>query len=228
MNLPLSAHDLDEIRSLHIDKIDVSQPALYQEDTWRPYFERLRREDPVHRCEGGMYGDYWSITRYQDILNVDTNHQLFSSDASVGGITLRNVPMDARRPSFISMDPPKHDEQRRVVSPIVAPMNLQKLSATIRQRVGDILDGLPRGETFDWAERVSTELTTQMLATLFDFPFEERRKLTWWSDVAICDVQMPPGRREDGLEAAIEIRRVVPKDSQISLEVVGVTTNSTL
>ena len=183
MNLPLSANSLEEIRALHIDKIDVSQPALYQEDTWRPYFERLRREDPVHRCKGGMYGDYWSITRYQDILAVDTDYKLFSSDASVGGITLRSVPPDARRPSFISMDPPKHDEQRRVVSPIVAPMNLQKLSATIRERAGKILDDLPRGETFDWAERVSTELTTQMLATLFDFPFEDRNRLTYWSNV---------------------------------------------
>ncbi len=189
MNLPLSANRLAEIRALHIGKIDVSQPALYQEDTWRPYFERLRREDPVHRCEGGLYGDYWSITRYQDILNVDTNHRLFSSDASVGGITLRSVPVDARRPSFISMDPPKHDEQRRVVSPIVAPMNLQKLSATIRERAGNILDGLPRGETFDWAERVSTELTTQMLATLFDFPFEDRNKLTYWSNVATVNTR---------------------------------------
>ena len=189
MNVPLSAETLEQIQSLRLDRIDVSQPALYQNDTWRPYFERLRREDPVHRCEGGMYGDYWSITRYRDILHVDTSHQLFSSDASVGGIVLRDVPMDSRRPSFIAMDPPKHDEQRRVVSPIVAPMNLQKLSATIRERAGTILDELPRAETFDWVERVSTELTTQMLATLFDFPFADRQLLTYWSNVATVNTR---------------------------------------
>jgi len=99
------------------------------------------------------------------------------------------VAMDYRRPSFISMDQPKHDEQRKVVSPIVAPMNLQKLSGTIRERTGRILDGLPRDETFDWVDRVSIELTTQMLATLFDFPFEERRMLTYWSNVATVNTR---------------------------------------
>jgi cytochrome P450 len=85
---------------------------------------------------------------------------------------------------FIAMDPPKHDKQRKVVSPIVAPENLERLEGTIRSRAAKMLDELPVGETFDWVDRVSIELTTQMLATLFDFPFEERRKLTRWSDVA--------------------------------------------
>jgi cytochrome P450 len=109
---------------------------------------------------------------------------VFSSDAFNGGITLKDVPPDLRRPSFIAMDPPKHDQQRLVVSPIVAPGNLAQLSGTIRERAGRILDGLPRGETFDWVDHVSVELTTQMLATLFDFPFDERRKLTYWSNIA--------------------------------------------
>ena len=189
MNAPVHADPHEHANSVPLDQIDVSNPHLYQQDSWRPYFERLRREDPVHWCDHGMYGAYWSITRYRDIMAVDTNHHAFSSDALMGGIVLRDVPMDFRRPSFISMDPPKHDEQRRIVSPIVAPANLQNLSSTIRERAGRILDGLPRGETFDWVDRVSIELTTQMLATLFDFPFEERRKLTYWSNVATVNTR---------------------------------------
>jgi len=167
-----------------LDEIDVSNPFLYQDNTWEPFFARLRRDDPVHYTRDGIYGSFWSITKYRDIMAVDTNHQVFSSDAMLGGIVIRDVPMDSRRPSFISMDPPKHDEQRKVVSPIVAPGNLQNLSGTIRERAGRILDSLPIGETFDWVDRVSIELTTQMLATLFDFPFEQRRTLTYWSNVA--------------------------------------------
>ena len=177
------------VASLPLDQIDVSQPQLYQDDTWRPYFARLRREDPVHLTENGMYGRYWSVTRYKDIMAVDANHKAFSSDAFQGGIVLRDLPVDMRRPSFISMDPPKHDEQRKTVAPIVAPGNLAKLSATIRERAGRILDSLPRGEVFDWVDLVSVELTTQMLATLFDFPFEERRKLTYWSNVATVNTR---------------------------------------
>ena len=189
MNAPVNFDPREDAWSLPLDKIDVSQPRLYQDDIWQPYFERLRREDPVHWCENGMYGSYWSVTRYHDIMQVDTNQKVYSSDAMMGGIVLRDTPMDFRRPSFISMDQPKHDEQRKVVSPVVAPGNLQRLSDTIRERTRRVLDELPRGETFDWVDRVSVELTTQMLATLFDFPFEERRKLTYWSNVATVNTR---------------------------------------
>jgi cytochrome P450 len=175
--------------AMPIGDIDPSHPALYRDDSWEPYFARLRRDDPVHWTPGGMYGAYWSVTKYRDIMAVDTDHRTFSSDAMMGGIVLRDVPMDFRRPSFISMDPPKHDAQRKVVAPIVAPANLANMSGTIRERVRRILDGLPRGEAFDWVDRVSVELTTQMLATLFDFPFEDRRRLTYWSNVATVNTR---------------------------------------
>jgi cytochrome P450 len=189
MNAPVSADVREVAWSIPLDRIDVGQPSLYQDDVWEPYFERLRRDDPVHWCENGMYGAYWSVTKYKDIMQVDTSQKTYSSDAMMGGIVLRDTPVDFRRPSFISMDQPKHDEQRRVVSPVVAPGNLQRLSGTIRERTQRVLDGLPRGEVFDWVDRVSIELTTQMLATLFDFPFEERRRLTYWSNVATVNTR---------------------------------------
>ena len=193
MNAPVAVEptgdDQRDAWSIPLEQIDVSNPHLYQDDKWQPYFARLRRDDPVHYTKDGMYGSFWSVTKYRDIMQVDTSQKVFSSDAMLGGIVIRDVPMDFRRPSFIAMDPPKHDDQRKVVAPIVAPMNLQKLAGTIRERAGRILDGLPRGETFDWVDRVSIELTTQMLATLFDFPFEERRTLTRWSNVATVNTR---------------------------------------
>jgi cytochrome P450 len=209
MNAPVNVDAREDAYAIPLDRIDVSQPRLYQEDIWHPYFERLRREDPVHWCEKGMYGSYWSVTKYKDIMVVDTNQRVFSSDAMMGGIVLRDTPMDYRRPSFISMDQPKHDEQRKVVSPVVAPGNLQRLSGTVRERTQRVLDGLPRGEPFDWVDRVSIELTTQMLATLFDFPFEERRKLTYWSNVATVNTRAgteidSDEKREAVLQQAME------------------------
>ncbi len=164
--------------------LNPADPALFYTDSIWPYFARLRREDPVHYCPESEYGPYWSITKYKDIMAVDTNHQVFSSEAHLGGITIRDARQDFRLPMFIAMDPPKHDAQRKVVSPIVAPENLAKLEVVIRERMQGILDSLPRNETFNWVDLVSVELTTQMLAILFDFPFAERRKLTHWSDVA--------------------------------------------
>ena len=167
--------------AMPLDQIDLSDAERFRDNTMWPYFERIRREDPVHYTAENEFGPYWSVTKYNDILAVDTNHGVFSSE---GGITIADEREDFKLPMFIAMDPPKHDVQRKVVSPIVAPFNLALMEPIIRERAGKILDELPIGEPFDWVDRVSIELTTQMLATLFDFPWEDRRKLTRWSDVA--------------------------------------------
>jgi cytochrome P450 len=167
--------------SLPLEDINPAQPALFESDTHWPTFERLRKEDPVHYTRESAFGPYWSITKYNDIMAVDTNHQVFSSER---GITIGSSPEgEGPLPMFIAMDPPKHDVQRKAVTPVVAPDNLLRLEPVIRERAGLILDSLPIGEEFDWVDKVSIELTTMTLATLFDFPFEQRRKLTRWSDV---------------------------------------------
>ena len=194
---------IDEARALAystpLEQFNPGDPEHFRTDTHGPWFERLRAEDPVHWCRDSEFGPYWSITKYNDIMAVDTNHGTFSSEAALGGITIRDAAPQLRRPSFISMDPPKHDAQRKAVSPIVAPANLASMEPIIRERAAKVLDALPIGETFDWVDRVSVELTTQMLATLFDFPFEQRRRLTRWSDVATT--QPMPGALVESEEA---------------------------
>ncbi len=171
----------EHVDDLPLDQIDVSNPELFRTDSHWAYFRRLRREDPVHRGVSPLFGPYWSVTRFRDIMAIEANHQDFSS---ADGIVLADRPEDFQTVNFISMDPPKHDVQRKTVQGVVAPVNLARLEGTIRERAARILDGLPVGEEFNWVDRVSVELTTQMLATIFDFPFEERRKLTYWSDMA--------------------------------------------
>ncbi len=164
-----------------LDKIDLSDPGLFEQDAWRPYFARLRSEDPVHYLADSDFGPFWSITRFEDIVAVDRNHEAFSSAPFV----MIGDPTDGFiNQNFISMDPPEHDVQRAAVQPVVAPQNLAEMEGVIRGKVIDILDGLPIGETFNWVEQVSINLTTQMLAVLFGFPFEQRHKLTYWSDLA--------------------------------------------
>src|SRR5580693_365497 len=170
---------------------DVSDPRLYREDSWRPHFTRLRRQDPVHRHEQSPYGPYWSVTRYADIMRVELDPGTYSSASELGGIQVADQPKGQERPNFIRMDPPGHTAQRRTVAPIVTPSNLANFETLIRERTSAVLDALPRNEVFDWAERVSVDLTNMMLATLFDFPWEDRMKLSWWSDVAIANINSP-------------------------------------
>ncbi|MBN9583010.1 MAG: cytochrome P450 [Afipia sp.] len=170
--------------AMPLSEFHPGAPKLFYDDTLWPYFERLRQEEPVHFCTTCPVGDYWSVTRYNDIMHVDTNPAIFSSDVRLGGIGLRDVGENYSWPSFIAMDEPKHGPQRKTVQPMFTPAHLDRLAVLIRERATLILDNLPRNETFNWVERVSVELTTQMLATLFDFPWEDRRKLTRWSDLA--------------------------------------------
>ncbi|MEW6017943.1 MAG: cytochrome P450 [Pseudomonadota bacterium] len=187
-----AAGEVAEAYVTPLAELNPARPERFQNDTIWPVFERLRREDPVHLTESSQFGRYWSITRWEDILAVDTNHEDFSS---ADGITLVDqVALEEQtkalgdRPQrrgagFITMDEPEHGPQRKAVSPTVAPGNIAKMSPIVRERAGQILDSLPIGEEFDWVDKVSKELTAMTLATLFDFPFEERRKLTFWSDV---------------------------------------------
>jgi cytochrome P450 len=191
-----------------LTSIDVSDPRLYQDDTWHGLFAQLRRDDPVHYCEASPFGPYWSVTCYDDIFAVELDHANYSSSSELGGIQITDQPKGREIPNFLRMDPPGHTAQRRTVAPIVAPSNLANFEALIRKRTSDVLDALPRNETFDWAERVSTDLTNMMLATLFDFPWEDRMKLTWWSDVAVANVASPEAVVHSDDERFAELTRM--------------------
>lgn len=169
-----------------LDEINVVDVELWRNDTIWPYFDRLRRDDPVHLhpADHHVDGAFWSITRFNDIIAIDSDHQTFSSEPT---IFLEEQMEGFELPAFIQMDPPRHDQQRKTVMPVVSPQNLAAMESLIRSRVQATLDSLPIGEKFDWVDKVSIELTGQMLATLFDFPFEDRRKLTYWSDMATAD-----------------------------------------
>ena len=177
-----------------LEQIDFSDPRMFLEDSWHAYFARLRDESPVHYQAESPFGPFWSITRFDDIVAVDSNFQDFSSEPV---IVIGDPPEDSPLDMFIAMDPPKHDVQRRAVQSVVAPKNLAQMESLIRSRVADILDGLPVGETFNWVDDVSINLTTQMLATLFDFPFEERSKLTYWSDMATSAPEIAGGNSDE-------------------------------
>jgi cytochrome P450 len=168
------------LKDFHVADLDH-----FTSDTHWPWFERLRAEDPVHYCADSEFGPYWSVTRFEDIIAVDSNHGAFSSDSERGGIAINDAFEPRARASFISQDPPTHDAQRRVVTPMFSSPSMMNLEPLIRERAAKILDELPIGETFDFVDKVSIELTSQMLATLFDFPFEDRRLLPRASDLIL-------------------------------------------
>ena len=231
--------DVPEATELALEEINPLNPHLFRENRWQDHFRRLRREDPVHFNELGSAGRYWSLTRWEDIREAESDAETFSS---AHGITLgppvtSELAQSVQLMAFISMDPPEHGKQRRTVHPMLTLNSLRNLEPLIRERAIGVLDSLPEGETFDWVDSVSVELTTLMLATLFDFPLEDRRKLTRWSDV-VTSIPEPGGvvessaqRREElgecleYFEALWQQRRENPGHDLVSMLVHGEATS---
>lgn len=196
------------VEDVALADIDVSNPFLYRQGRWQSYFERLRNEAPVHFQPSSPFGPFWSVTRHADIIAVDRNHDVFSAEPF---IIIGTPPRFLDIEMFIAMDPPRHDQQRAAVQGVVAPKNLREMESLIRSRVQEVLDNLPVDQPFDWVQNVSIELTARMLATLLDFPYEQRRKLVYWSDLASSMEQANGGPSDNDevfrgmLEAAREL-----------------------
>ncbi len=185
-----------------IAPIDVSEAALYAEDRWQAPFRTLRAEAPIQYVPDSKFGPYWSVSTYKPIIQIEALPKIFSSSYEYGGITVaffvdKLLEGEFRMPMFIAMDPPQHTGQRRTIAPAFGPSEVAAMRDEVRARTGEVLDSLPVGEAFDWVEKVSIELTTGMLARLFDFPWEERHNLTRWSDT-LGDVELlhAPGGME--------------------------------
>ena len=181
---------IPNVAALALKDIDVSNPFLWRQNKWQSYFKRLRDEEPVHYLANSPFGPFWSITRYEDILFVDKSHELFSAEPA---IILGTPPEGLAVEMFIAMDPPKHDVQRQAVQSVVAPKNLMEMEGLIRSRTAEVLDSLKPNVPFDWVQTVSVELTARMLATLLDFPYEQRQKLVYWSDLAAANAETTGG-----------------------------------
>jgi len=189
MNMPATV-EVPDYRALSLAEIDVSDPRMFQFDYWHGLFARLREDSPVHYQLESPAGPFWSVSRYEDIVAIERDTETFSSEPS---IAILDPEPDMILKMFIAMDPPEHDVQRRAVHHVVAPRNLKEFEALIRERTSEVLDSLPENEPFDWVKLVSRDLTTKMLATLFDYPWEERNNLTAWSDMFTNDERITAG-----------------------------------
>ena len=176
------------IKDIPLSDLDPSVQTRFQSGEHFEVFDRLRAEAPVYFHETTQYGPFWSISNYKDIIEVEANPKVFSSDAAYGGIWIKQQPKDTIRKSFMTADQPEHDQQRKVVNPIVSPTNLHDMETKVRDIVTLVLDDLPLNEEIDWVERVSVEVTGRVLCELMDFPVEERLDLTTWSDIVNTDV----------------------------------------
>jgi len=165
---------------------DTSLAALYSTDTWQPVFQRMREQEPVNFVADTHVGSYWNICSYDAVRTVESRPDIFSSSWEHGGIALAD-PLPGEEfqlPMFLAMDGAEHSLRRKIVAPAFAPAEIARLAEYIRVSTSEVLDRLPVNRRFNWVDDISIELSTRMLATLLDFPSEDRHLLTFWSDWA--------------------------------------------
>lgn len=163
-----------------LEDLDPSRVERFEAGTHGPVFARLRREQPVHFCANSRYGPFWSVTRLDDIVAVETDSATWSS---AGNIIIGDVPADFAAPAFATSDPPVHSRERRAVAPAASHRRMSELEGRVRASIDAILDALPEEEPFDWATLVAARLTSEMITLLFDWPAEERDLLPYWCEV---------------------------------------------
>ncbi len=190
-----------------LEDLDPSELSRFADGSVHAVMKRLREQSPIHYCKDSTYGPYWSITRHRDIIEIEAVPAVYSSDTANGGISIIDADkalQQSTMESFIAMDPPRHTAKRRTVAPAFSPSEIERLSASIRERTSELLDNLPRGEEFNWVEKVSVALTRDMLAILFDYPWEERDNLIKWSD-AITSFDMIENQPQERMAMIFEM-----------------------
>jgi cytochrome P450 len=195
----MTAIPLSTEQPASIDTIDLTDPSLFSHDRHESIFERLRDEDPVHWQSQSESGPFWNLTRYEDVKNADIDHHLFSSrDISI----VEDIPEGFDISMFMAMDPPRHTVYRNALHKLFSPANMTVMENGLRAHTIAVLDALPVGESIDWVEQVSVEITSHVLATLFKFPIERRKELIEWSDAAVLR-----NSRENGASVTWEARQ---------------------
>ena len=143
--------------------------------------------------QDSAFGEYWAITRFGDIREIETNYRIFSSDWRSGGVDPTvGTPMH----SLLMMDPPEHTKHRDVVKRLGLPQTVASFEELVRKTTRQVLAALPRGEVFDFVDRVSIEITATLLAAMLGYPMEQRRELVHWSDTITSFASDPESQAE--------------------------------
>ncbi len=146
------------------------------------WFAEMRATQPVWRDESS---GCWHVFRYDDVLQVSTDHKRFSSKRPAAFTRRPFTSRAFSRDSLIAMDPPQHRQYRNLVSPSFTPRALEPLSGRIRAIVQELLDQVRPQGRMDLIPDLAYPLPTIVIAELLGVPTEDRPTFKRWADALL-------------------------------------------
>lgn len=170
--------------------VDLSDPELYQRRDPFPVFARLRREAPVY-WNDGEHDSFWALTRYDDVVHVSKNPELFCSGA---GTIIGTEPEG----SMLSMDDPRHRSLRRLVEKGFVPRMIRAMEPHSRDIFRRVLDDLDGREECDFVEHLSAQLPLRVIVEMLGAPRSDGDYLRRLGDTMVgnSDPDFNPGGDE--------------------------------
>jgi cholest-4-en-3-one 26-monooxygenase len=173
--------------------IDLSDPELFRSGDPLAAFRRLQSEAPVYRNDG-VEGSFWALTRYEDVVHVSKNPEIFSS----GRGTIIGLDPEG---SMLSMDNPRHKKLRGLVEKGFTARMVRDLEPHTREVTRRVFDELGDDEEVDFVARISSELPLRVIIEMLGTPPTDANYLKELGDVMVGNADPdynPAGARDEG------------------------------
>ncbi|HVU61582.1 MAG TPA: cytochrome P450 [Mycobacteriales bacterium] len=158
--------------------VDLSDPDTYLDGPPHGYFTELRATDPVHWQPTKDGSGYWAVLKHADVETVARQPLLFSS--AERGIVIEDLEgerLEQMRGMLLAMDPPKHRQVRKPLTPRLTPRAVSVLEDSIRSICGDIFDAVRGRDEVEFVDEMAGPLPTRVVGALMGLPRADWEKV---------------------------------------------------
>lgn len=161
-----------------LDSIDLYPAELYQAGSPHAAWRTLRAEAPVWRQDAPNGTPFWSVTGYQDVVDVLRDTHRFSSEHST---MLSVLDEDAAKGKAIHLtDPPRHSDVRASTTRAMSMRVMQQHEGQIRERIRRLVESAVEQGEVDFAKLV-TGLPMLVAGELMGIPEDKWSEAAHWT-----------------------------------------------
>ena len=199
--------------------VTLADLSLFADGAPWQVFEDLRKNSPVHwNVEEAPNNGFWSVTRYNDIVDVLRDTETYSSEIGAANLEELDTRQLEIRKSILETDGPRHRALRKMLQPQFTPRALAGYETFLRGITATTLDRALAKDQFDFVADIAADFPIRVLAQLLDVPESDIPQLIKWGNKMVGN---PDPEHADVLADSpeSEMYRDLPFRSPAALEV---------